>query len=268
MVHRRTNPLAAAVIVCALVLAPVLLPGAARAQEPSAQDTEQAAPSDPGFSGYWSDDEIRPAIESVMAGDALKTTREVSEWRAIEPVKTDPDSGRDLEEWWIELMQDLGRILSFIVDFSLWIAIAAGLCLLFATRKRWLPSLQPGAPARRRISRVSLAGGDLSAADLPDDIPAEVLRLWRKGERRNALSLLYRGSVFAAVSEHGVRLPPSATEGVCIVAVSKQTGQEQAGYFSRVVRAWIRCAYASDEPGDDTVLPLCEEWSRYYGRAT
>lgn len=268
MVHRRTSQLAAAVVLAALVVAPVVLNGGARAEEPATQDTEQAELADPGFSGYWSDDEVRPAIDTVLASDALKTTREVSEWRAIDPVEPDPDSDLDFEAWWIESMQDLGRILSFIVEFSLWLGIAAGLCLLFATRKRWLPYLQPGAPGRRRISRVSLAGGDLSAADLPDDIPAEVLRLWRKGERRNALSLLYRGSVFAAVSEHGVRLPPSATEGACIQAVKQQTGQEQADYFARVVREWVRCAYAFDRPGDDTVLPLCEEWSRHYGNAT
>jgi hypothetical protein len=112
-----------------------------------------------------------------------------------------------------------------------------------------------------------LASGELSAETLPEDIPGEVMRLWQTGKKRMALSLLYRGSVFAAVTQHGVRIPPSATEGVCVNAIGMQTNERQSDYFRRVVAAWIRCAYGFREPDDDAIQPLCSEWQQHYGLA-
>jgi hypothetical protein len=88
--------------------------------------------------------------------------------------------------------------------------------------------------------------------------------LWRDGRSREALSLLYRGSVFFAVSRHGVRLPPSATEDMCIAAVERQVERPQAAFFRKLVTAWTWCAYGSLEPDHEVVTQLCMEWPRYY----
>jgi hypothetical protein len=265
MVQRRAKNLVAAAVLAILAFPALLLPGGAQAIEPGESTEESMPEADPGFSGFWDDDEVHPAIDKVIASDALKTTRDISEWQSVNANETDLEPNDGIWKWWVEQLRRFGRLVSLVVEFGLWILVAALLCLLLVTRKRWLPYLRRRPAEARSILRVSLAGGELSAAELPADIPAEVLRLWRSDAKRKALSLLYRGSVFAAVTRHGVRLPPSATEGACLLAVGQQSGTVPSAYFTRVVAAWIQCAYAFDEPGDDTVLPLCSEWSRHYG---
>lgn len=266
MVQRRVGGLIAAMVVALLVMPMALMPDAAVAQE-SADSVQTETPvGDPGFSGYWSADDVQPAVDTVIASDALKTTVEIEEWQKVDPdpIDLDVDSGGGTD-WWFSIVDGIARVVSVIVEFGLWIAVAFLLFLLFATRDHWLPYLGRLPSTKPRARRVILASGELSAEVLPDDIPAEVVRLWRSGEKRIALSLLYRGSVFAAVTQHGVRLPTSATEGVCLSAIGQQTNKAQSEYFRRVVSVWIRCAYGSYEPDDDAILPLCSEWPRHYG---
>lgn len=268
MVQRRAKcAVSAALTLLMLAVPAALLPAGNVAAAPRDGQQDARGVADPLIARDWSDDEVRPALDKVVASDALKTTREVEVWQAIEANDDVRDGDSALWKWWINRMEEFAHVLSFIVEFGLWILVAVLAGLVFATRKRWLPYLVRRPRLARKVTRISLAGGELSAEELPDDIPAEVLRLWRRGAKRQALSLLYRGSVFAAVSQHGVRLPPSATEGVCLREVNEQGNAEQSSYFSRVVAAWMQCAYAFREPGDDTLLPLCQEWLQHYGDA-
>ena len=101
---------------------------------------------------------------------------------------------------------------------------------------------------------------------MPDDLPGAVRELWQAGKLRDALSLLYRGTLFAAVVEHGVRLPHSATEGLCLNAMREQAASTQADLFSRIVQVWIVCAYGFREPADAEVTPLIAEWQQHFGK--
>lgn len=271
MVQRRV---AASLLLAVLVIGGLSMSPPAVAQESGEPATsEQTSPGDPGFAGYWTVEDIGPALETAMSDDALSLTEEVTEWQAI-----DRDDDEEEEEevsdtefgsgWFYDFLENVGRTVSFIVEFGLWLALAGFLLLLFMTRDRWLPYLNIGPRPQREQRRVILASGELTAEQLPADIPGEVLRLWQAGEPRRALSLLYRGSVFAAVTQHGVRLPESATEGICVDAVTKQADDAQSAFFRRVVMAWILCAYGFRTPPDETVVPLCEEWTDHYGAAT
>ena len=267
MTQRRINGMATAVVLALLIVPAVLLPGKAFSQESSESDREEASAIDPGFNGYWSDDEVQPALEAVVASDALKKTREVEGWQAIDPDTPEPDIDDGTSSWWVSMIQDFVRLVSYIVELGLWIAAALLLLLIFATRKHWLPYLRDQQHAKPAAQRIMLASGEVSAEALPNDVPTEVMRLWNAGRKRKALSLLYRASVFAAVTRHGVRLPSSATEGECIRAVGQQVDRNQSEYFRRVVSVWIRCAYGFQEPDDEAILPLCREWPRHYGEA-
>ena len=264
MVQRRSAGLAAALCVFVLVAGPAFMPNtaaAADAPDASGPGTE----SDPGIAGYWSDDEIRPAVNAVLAKDALQTTREVEYWRATNPQQPRQASGNGA--WLFRLLDGIGRLIAFVVEFSLWFLAAFALFLLYATRDRWLPYLR-GLPARATDSpRISLAGGELTSERLPGDIPGEARRLWELGAKREALALLYRGSVFAAVMRDGVRLPPSATEDACVAAVERQTDATKSEFFRGIVSVWVRCAYGGYEPDDAAVLPICSAWAGHFGAA-
>ena len=84
-------------------------------------------------------------------------------------------------------------------------------------------------------------------------------------KQRDALSLLYRGSVYAAGVRHGVRLPPSATEGLCLAAVKKQAVQSRSEFFERIGRGWVGCAYGFTNPDESAVKSICEQWQQHFG---
>ena len=261
MVQRRVGGLATALVLALLIAPAVILPQPAYAQ--SSQQTQLDA-DDPGFSGFWDEEEIQAGLKTALADDALKTTREVEEWYSTEPDDESPAS-RGTSGNWERMLRDVGKVMSFVVEFGLWIGAAFLLYLVFATRKHWLPYLERGPSTKRSATRVILSSGELTADSMPDDVPSEVMRLWNAGEKRQALGLLYRSCVFSAVTRHGVRLPHSATEGVCVAAIGQQTDVAQSDYFRKVVSAWIRCAYGYRIPEDDLMLPLCNEWPQHYG---
>lgn len=265
MLQRRESGLAAALILAILAMPAVLMCETAVAQESTPSYPDETSTGDPGFSGYWSEEESRAAITSVIADERLKTTSEFTEWQALDQDEPEPIDDAGALGWWVALIEGFVGLISFIVEFGLWLAVAFLLGLIIATHKRWLPYLGMAKKPKRAGKRITLASGRVSAEQLPDDIPGDVARLWRNGERRKALSLLYRGSVFAAVTRHGVRLPPSATEGACVSAIDQQTDSAQADYFRKVVSVWMQCAYGFRDPDEAAVLPLCSEWPKHYG---
>ena len=265
MVQRRAGQLAAgSALVIALALS-ALAPTASQAQETQSEDIQEIAIPGSRIEGYWGAGDVDPAVESVYENPLLDTERTVETWQRLdtpEPEIDDSVSDSTLFGW----LHQLSRAVSVFIEFGLWIFIGFLLFLVFALRDRWLPYMGFGHSQRRNTPRVFIGGEEVTAASLPDDISGAALRLWQTGDKRAALSLLYRGSVFAAVTQHGVRLPPSATEGDCLDAVVRHATDTQSEFFQRIVRAWVTCAYGFRAPPDQVVLPLCAEWSSHYGK--
>lgn len=216
------------------------------------------------FGSYWTEDEAAELAGQVAARDEMSMTRTVTDWRRRDPVDKPDEEPSDLAAL-DAIIDSLIAVGSFVVEFGLWIAVGLLALVVFLARDRWLPYLAISGPPERRLRSIVIDGESISGATLPADVPAEVLRLWKKGSRRAALGLLYRASVFAAVDRHGVLLPDSATEGQCLDAVRGQTDPPHAGYFAAVASAWTRCAYGGSAPPDSTVESLCESWSTHYG---
>ncbi|MBT8101244.1 MAG: hypothetical protein KJO82_15925, partial [Gammaproteobacteria bacterium] len=263
MVNRRGAAATATALVAAIGLATslALAPSSAYAQEE--QSESEYSNEDTGFVGYWEDAEISEALKKVGDSDALNTFQDDMVWRrknASDP-STD-DNGPDLD---LGFLAEIGKFLSIIVELWLWLVVAGLALLLYMTRDLWLPYLEDLRTPQKKQRRVILSSGEITADVLPSDIPTEVRRLWQTGKKRDALSLLFRGSVFYIVTEHGVRVPPSATEGACVNAVKAHSGEELSSYFEKVVMAWVWLAYGSREPADEVMQSLCNDWSRHYG---
>lgn len=264
MVQRRQGLATAALLLICILSTPFLVQPATAQEEPA---NDVAVETDPGFAGFWSEEEIRPALDVVLQSEALNQWEKSERWQKIDKATVDED-GFELGSGWAQFFNAVALFLATLVEFGLWLGLAGLLLLLFATRQHWLPYLNLDFATTVPRQRVFLAGGEVTAASLPDDVPGEAMRRWREGRHREALSLLYRGAVFAAVRRYGVRLPQSATEGDCIDAVSKQTAASHADYFRSVVAAWMWCAYASHKPDEPAVKTLCDQWSEHYGSAT
>lgn len=257
MVQRRAAVSAAA----ALFLVAFLAPLSGFAQEEAGDETPEQV-----IDGYWNPDELKAPLEAVAEKEELQIYRDVDDWQRLEkPDKKEDRSNPNLP--FGGFFESLGTIVSMIVEFGLWIGVALLLIVIFLSRDRWLPYLQPIGRREQSRPRVMLAGGEVRAEEMPDDLPATAMSLWRDGRKREALALLYRGSVFAAVTRFNVRLPKSATENMCVEAVARTAEREKVAYFRRVVMAWIRCAYASELVDEQTVAALCREWPSHFGPA-
>jgi hypothetical protein len=239
---------------------------AADEQEPDAAGAKTPIGNAGAFSGHWSDDEIAPAIKAIEQDEDLQSSATVERRQLIVTPDEVEDAQLDIG-WWQDLLHVTGESLSILIEISLWLILAALLLLLLLTRDRWLVYFGYERHARAARQRVIIAGGEVTAESLPDDLPGEVRRLWLLGRHREALSLLYRASVFSAVTRHGVHLPRGATESDCIVAVDAVSQPQRAAFFRRIVRAWVRCAYGFAPPDDAEVLPLLSDWQEHYGPA-
>ncbi|MEM8814214.1 MAG: DUF4129 domain-containing protein [Pseudomonadota bacterium] len=233
----------------------------------SAAYAQESAEGDPGFSGFWDGEEVADELDAVFESDALRQTEERESWvRKNPPEQRDRSSQRDSA--FSGFIEALSKFFALLVEFGLWILVALLLGLLFLNRHYWLPYLLSGSRPKARRQRVMLATGEVSADVLPDDVPGTVRALWQQGEEREALSLLYRASVYALVDRHGVRLPVSATEGACLAAVAKQTDQRRSHFFRRIVDAWVLLAYGARRPAADEVERLCAAWPQQYGEVS
>ena len=110
-----------------------------------------------------------------------------------------------------------------------------------------------------------LFGLDIRPGSLPRDVAGAALALWRAGDRRAALSLLYRGALARLIHEQGLDVPAGATEGDCLRSALPHLPVEAGGYFRLLTVAWQTQAYAHREAGDGE--RLCLDWPRHFGGA-
>lgn len=108
-----------------------------------------------------------------------------------------------------------------------------------------------------------LFGLDIRPGSLPKDVAGAALSLWRAGQRRAALSLLYRGALARLIHEHGLEVTAGATEGDCLRSALPVLPMEAGGYFRHLTGAWQAQAYAHREAEDGE--GLCRDWLRYFG---
>ncbi len=153
------------------------------------------------------------------------------------------------------------QILSYII---FWLVLAAILVLLviFLMRNRHLlglPHLKPKIAKQTKGPR-RVMGMDIDRDSLPDDVVASARELWKAGETREALSLLYRGALSKLVERHRLPIRDSDTEDDCHDHVRRVGERQMTGYFSKLTNAWIGVAYASAISGDSEFEQLCADW--------
>ena len=98
----------------------------------------------------------------------------------------------------------------------------------------------------------------LAPEKLPPDVGAAAAALAREGKLREALGLLYRGSLSELVHKRGVRLLASHTEGDVI----RLSGD--MSYLAGLIHAWQSCAYASRVPPAHEVERLAADYGKAF----
>ena len=165
---------------------------------------------------------------------------------------------------WLEQLllwlSETGRLL-------VWLAGALALALLVVGWRRWLHArAEERAPRRALPSHVQSL--DIRPDSLPADVGQAAAALWRRGERRAALSLLYRGALSRLVHDHGVPIRAAATEGECLDLARQSLDAGRGDFFARLVRAWQFAVYGARLPADADAMELFREFDIHLAART
>ena len=187
-------------------------------------------------------------IREVLKASEFGYYKDVKRWE-----RRDRDKVQSRDYGWLRA---LGYAIAKAGEVLLW--IVAGLLIAYALW--WAARLAPRArdpTAAPYTPPAALFGMDLAPEKLPADIGAAAAALAREGKLREALGLLYRGSLSELVHKRGVRLLASHTEGEAVRLA-------QSPYFSSLVDAWQRCAYARRVPETAEVERLAAEYAQAF----
>lgn len=115
------------------------------------------------------------------------------------------------------------------------------------------------AGVQRQAPKVVM-GLNITPESLPDDIVTSARAAWAAGDFKEALSLLYRGSLSWLVTRRRVPISDSDTEEDCVVHVMGAGNKTEAEYFRQLTGAWVQAAYALLPVSNEEMETLCERW--------
>jgi len=168
------------------------------------------------------------------------------------------------ETRWYSLWSALARVLAVIGEALLWLLAAVLGLVLILSAPRWWPWM------RARAARgVSAQTEVMYSAFIPDVAPARIAAsaraLWQDGHWRQALALLYRGSVAALARRLDLRLRPGATEAECLSVSQRLRDADARAAFAQLVRVWRLAAYAGRRPADAEFAALTDALAQHFG---
>jgi hypothetical protein len=94
---------------------------------------------------------------------------------------------------------------------------------------------------------------------LPDDVAAAAEALARESRVREALSLLYRGSLVRFM-DSGIEFLHGDTEGDCMRRVEGAETPRRKSYFRRLVTHWEVLAYGHHAVSMEAAISLAGAW--------
>ena len=215
-------------------------------------------------------------IEQVLAEPRFGRMEQQSYWKFVG--ETEEVEEKDDSSWFkafvevfkvfIDVVAGFFKGTASLLEIAIWAVVFGVIAYLLYHLSRnaeWMQNIIGQRREKRRELPTELFGLDLRADSLPDDIAAEALQMLRDGELRQALSLLYRGSLIRLITEHQLDIPGSATEGECLQLVKHQRGSEEADFFARLTQLWLVTAYAHLLPEAQQIERLCHNWQQVYG---
>lgn len=159
--------------------------------------------------------------------------------------------------WDIEFLRGVAYVLFWLIVAALIAAL-----VVYLMRNRHLLGL-PQLAARQDSAHLGprvVMGMDIRRDSLPDDIIAAARQLWKTKGPREALSLLYRGTLSRLMERHRLPIRDSDTEDDCLAHVRQTADQSVTGYFSQLTNIWVCEAYAGMSASDAEFDQLCTAW--------
>lgn len=208
-------------------------------------------------------------IEQVLDGKDFGEERSVNRWRFKNWFDDTEGAAEGIPEWIIDLLVWLESTRDWwdwLVGAAFWIKILLVMlftALLFYLLRRYRGPLARLLGSRRQQQPPEILFGlDVTPQSLPDDVPAQVQRLWAEGSGREALSLLYRAVLSRLIERYQVAFRSSHTEAECAALVRARGIASLSDFFWQLTCVWQRLAYGHLLPADDEVRGLCERFEK------
>jgi hypothetical protein len=249
-VRSRTKALALALAVLSNPLSPVI------------SKADAVTPSPPNS----------PVISPLTLGAAVEALRHDPNLGGQTKVRTlhwvtkaQPRPPPTSPSWIIGLFDYIGQfggLLLWAIGAAAAAAAAIWILRLLKSRSPRIAAVESDLDPRRLLAL------DIRPVSLPDDVSAAAIELLRAGRLRDCLSLLYRGSLSAAVYRFGAALGSQHTEREALKAVKVALDDARARYFSDLVAIWQRVVYAGETVSPEAVLPLCTAFAAHFDQPT
>ncbi|MEN8132910.1 MAG: DUF4129 domain-containing protein, partial [Pseudomonadota bacterium] len=206
--------------------------------------------------------QAKGVISSVLEQPEFQTTQERAQWslRFLEE-GSQPDESPGI--WGLFEITDL---VAALTEVLLWAALVVGIVMIVVYRERWMGMfIKEVTKAQDYTAPETLFGMDIRAETLPEDIAGAARRLWKQGQGRDALGLLYRGSLMVLVNREHLQLHSGHTEGDVLALCQARLSAQRTHYLRRLTELWQALAYGHLIPDEEQALSLCEQWSRHFG---
>ncbi|MBB5192910.1 hypothetical protein HNQ50_003664 [Silvimonas terrae] len=136
------------------------------------------------------------------------------------------------------------------------------LYLLYRTRHLWPDRFDTPQVAFEPARRIG--GLDVRPESLPADLAREVETLWQQQRQREAMALLYRGTLTGAINRYALPLRESDTESDCLLQARRTLASPVFTGFDTITRAWQQSAWGGIWPSSQEVSRLCQTWQQHF----
>jgi hypothetical protein len=205
-----------------------------------------------------SDHEVERAVDQLAKDPNLAEERTI---RMLSFGQDDKPSERKERNGFFEWVADFFGWFSSGARWLFWLLIGGLVVLLVFYLARLFTERRSWSSAARALAPTHVQDLDIRPESLPDDVGGAARALWDQGQRRAALSLLYRGLLSRLVHVYEVEIRASSTEGDCLELAARRLTVERLDFAARLIRVWQRAVYGGVEPSDETVHQLCAEFA-------
>jgi hypothetical protein len=202
------------------------------------------------------DQRMNDVSNKVLADPLLGGKTRAWRWMPKHPADPKPEEIR-IEK---SVRQDGPASVGLVVKALLVALLLAGVAwLAWYVARRW-PS-RAGDPATARMAAPpSVFEETPVAVAVAKGFGEQVQVLWRAGSRREALALLYRGTVERMAARLDEPVSPDATEADAIAGARRLDDDDAGRRAIRIVRTWQYAAYADRYPSDEELNVLLGGW--------
>ena len=201
----------------------------------------------------------KDALFAGKAADVYRDPRFGHEYKVLRWVLKHPtDQSPGKPPSWFAGFAGFGNLGAGLLNLIFWgfLATVVVALIVFAVRH-----LRGSMPSTERFEKPKvLRSSVVHDIPLPEDLPAAVRELWREGHRREALALLYRGSVVRSAAALRIQPPIDATESDWLQHARTLDDPARRERLIRIVRTWQLAAYADRYPGDADIDVLLSGW--------